>query len=52
LDVDGVRQVGFGDLPVYGCGGTHVASLSELGAVTITAVKMKKGQLIVQYEMG
>ncbi|RJF56113.1 alanyl-tRNA editing protein [Serratia inhibens] len=52
LDVDGVRQVGFGDLPVYGCGGTHVAALSELGAVTITAVKMKKGQLIVQYEMG
>ena len=45
----GVRQVGFGDLPAYGCGGTHVRSLAELGKVQITVVKMKKGQLIVQY---
>ncbi|CAI0729339.1 alanyl-tRNA synthetase [Serratia entomophila] len=51
-EVEGKRQVGFGELPAYGCGGTHVASLSELGEVNITAVKMKKGQLIVQYEMG
>ncbi|VTR22264.1 Uncharacterised protein [Serratia fonticola] len=47
----GVRQVGFGDLPAYGCGGTHVRSLAELGKVQITAVKMKKGQLIVQYQV-
>ncbi|MGO2434818.1 MAG: alanyl-tRNA editing protein, partial [Serratia proteamaculans] len=47
-----MRQVGFGELPAYGCGGTHVLSLGELGAVNITALKMKKGQLIVQYELG
>ncbi len=33
---DGLRQVRFGPLPAYPCGGTHVASLSELGVVTIT----------------
>ncbi|MGM7649849.1 alanyl-tRNA editing protein [Serratia marcescens] len=50
--VDGMRQVGFGELPAYGCGGTHVAALGEVGAIAITGVKMKKGQLIVQYELG
>lgn len=50
--VEGMRQVGFGELPAYGCGGTHVATLAEVGAIAITGVKMKKGQLIVQYELG
>ncbi|MEW7000736.1 alanyl-tRNA editing protein [Serratia ureilytica] len=50
--VEGMRQVGFGELPAYGCGGTHVAALGEVGAIAITGVKMKKGQLIVQYELG
>lgn len=49
--VDGLRQVGFGALPTYGCGGTHVSSLAALGTVNITALKVKKGQLIVQYEL-
>ncbi|BEL66607.1 alanyl-tRNA synthetase [Serratia marcescens] len=49
--VDGMRQVGFGELPAYGCGGTHVATLGEVGAIAITGVKMKKGQLIVQYAL-
>ncbi|AGB83153.1 MULTISPECIES: metal-dependent hydrolase [Serratia] len=48
---NGVRQVGFGDLPAYGCGGTHVRSLAELGEVTISALKMKKGQLVVYYAL-
>ncbi|WP_434636608.1 alanyl-tRNA editing protein [Klebsiella sp. I138] len=48
---DGLRRVGFGLLPAYPCGGTHVASLSELGSVTITQMKMKKGQLIVSYTL-
>ncbi|MFI8415844.1 alanyl-tRNA editing protein [Serratia sp. NPDC078593] len=48
---NGLRKVGFGDLPAYGCGGTHVGSLAEVGQVQINAVKMKKGQLIVQYEV-
>jgi Ser-tRNA(Ala) deacylase AlaX len=49
--VDGLRRVGFGSLPDYPCGGTHVASLSELGEVLITQLKMKKGQLIVSYTL-
>jgi Predicted metal-dependent hydrolases related to alanyl-tRNA synthetase HxxxH domain len=48
---EGMRQVGFGDLPAYTCGGTHIARLSELGDVTITQVKMKKGQMIVSYTL-
>lgn len=48
---DGLRIVGFGDLPGYPCGGTHVVSLSELGSVVITQVKMKKGQMIVSYDV-
>lgn len=48
---DGMRKVGFGDMPGYLCGGTHVVSLSELGEVVITQVKMKKGQMIVSYTM-
>lgn len=48
---DGARVVGFGDLPTYACGGTHVASLADIGAVTITKIKEKKGQLTVQYDV-
>lgn len=52
IDFDGgLRQVGFGDLPGYPCGGTHVARLSELGEVVITQVKMKKGQMVVSYTL-
>ncbi|NTZ50299.1 MULTISPECIES: alanyl-tRNA editing protein [Citrobacter] len=47
----GLRQVGFGDLPGYPCGGTHVARLSELGEVIITQVKLKKGQMVVSYTL-
>lgn len=48
---DGLRKVGFGDMLSYPCGGTHVASLAELGKVTILQVKMKKGQMIVNYTL-
>lgn len=52
IDFDGgLRQVGFGELPGYPCGGTHVARLSELGEVVITQVKMKKGQMVVSYTL-
>ncbi|WP_368893759.1 alanyl-tRNA editing protein [Kluyvera ascorbata] len=48
---DGLRHVGFGHLPAYPCGGTHVAHLSDIGPVTITQVKLKKGQMIVSYTL-
>jgi alanyl-tRNA synthetase len=45
------RKVGFGHLPAYPCGGTHVASLGAIGKVRILKVKEKKGQLWVHYEV-
>lgn len=48
---DGTRQVGFGELPAYACGGTHVQNLGELGQVTILALSEKKGALSVRYEI-
>lgn len=48
---DGTREVGFGELPVYACGGTHVQTLSELGQVTILALSEKKGALSVRYTL-
>lgn len=46
---DGTREVGFGQLPAYACGGTHVQRLGELGQVTILALSEKKGALSVRY---
>ena len=48
---DGLRTVGFGELPAYPCGGTHVASLAALGEIVISQLKMKKGQMIVSYTL-
>ncbi|MEX3773270.1 alanyl-tRNA editing protein [Pseudomonas sp. MYb118] len=48
---EGSREIGFGELPAYGCGGTHVRSLKELGKVTIAAVSQKKGTLSVHYSV-
>ncbi|MGH8350583.1 MAG: alanyl-tRNA editing protein [Pseudomonas sp.] len=48
---EGVREIGFGELPAYGCGGTHVRSLKELGAVTINTLSQKKGTLSVHYHV-
>ena len=48
---EGAREIGFGDLPAYGCGGTHVTSLKDLGRVTITSVTQKKGTLSVHYSV-
>jgi Ser-tRNA(Ala) deacylase AlaX len=49
---EGSREIGFGELPAYGCGGTHVRRLQELGTVTISALSQKKGTLSVRYEVG
>ncbi len=48
---EGTREVGFGELPAYACGGTHVQALSELGQVTILALSEKKGALSVRYSL-
>ena len=48
---DGTREVGFGPLPAYACGGTHVQALNELGQVTILALSEKKGVLSVRYSL-
>ncbi|MBD9590572.1 alanyl-tRNA editing protein [Pseudomonas sp. PDM03] len=48
---EGAREIGFGELPAYGCGGTHVRSLKELGTVTIASVSQKKGTLSVHYSV-
>ncbi|MBK4607461.1 alanyl-tRNA editing protein, partial [Enterobacter cloacae] len=48
---NGMRKVGFGALPAYPCGGTHVARLAELGDIVISQIKMKKGQLVVSYTL-
>jgi Ser-tRNA(Ala) deacylase AlaX len=47
----GIREVGFGELTAYGCGGTHVRQLQELGAVTIASLSQKKGTLSVHYHV-
>ncbi|AZF04629.1 alanyl-tRNA editing protein [Pseudomonas sp. R5-89-07] len=48
---EGTREVGFGELPAYACGGTHVQALGEVGQVTILALSEKKGALSVRYEI-
>ncbi|NUT74624.1 alanyl-tRNA editing protein [Pseudomonas sp. C1C7] len=48
---EGAREIGFGELPAYGCGGTHVRSLKDLGTVTIDSLSHKKGILSVHYHV-
>ncbi|MGE8151043.1 alanyl-tRNA editing protein [Pseudomonas vancouverensis] len=48
---EGAREIGFGDLPAYGCGGTHVRSLKDVGAVIVSSVSQKKGTLSVHYHV-
>src|SRR5207253_651102 len=47
----GTREIGFGELPAYGCGGTHVRRLQELGSVKIATLSQKKGTLSVHYSV-
>lgn len=46
---EGAREISFGELPAYGCGGTHVRRLQDLGAVVVESVAQKKGTLSVRY---
>jgi len=45
------RKVGFGDFMPYGCGGTHVKTTAELKDLHVLSAHMKKGQLIVHYDI-
>lgn len=47
----GTREVSFGPLPAYGCGGTHVQHLQQLGRVSIDSIAQKKGVLSVSYSL-
>ncbi len=47
----GTREVGFGDLPPYACGGTHVQTLAQIGPITILGLSEKKGTLSVRYSL-
>lgn len=47
----GIRCIGFGYLPSFPCGGTHVARLSDIGQIYISSVITKKGNLSVHYEV-
>lgn len=51
VDESQFRQVGFGHLPPYGCGGTHVETTADLNGLRVLSVHVKKGQLIVQYDI-
>lgn len=52
MTLDGnTREVGFGDLPAYACGGTHVQTLAQVGQVTILGLSEKKGTLSVRYSL-
>jgi alanyl-tRNA synthetase len=43
------RAVGFADQLRYPCGGTHVRSTREIGEITITKIKEKRGQTSIHY---
>lgn len=45
------REVGFGDLSPYGCGGTHVTSTAELNGLNVISEQLKKGQLTIHYDI-
>ena len=48
---DGLRMVTWGGLRAYPCGGTHVRNTTEIGAVHISKIKLKKGQITVSYSL-
>jgi alanyl-tRNA synthetase len=48
---NGQRMIGFGELSAFPCGGTHVRSLAEIGAIRLLDVKRRQNQLSVSYEL-
>ena len=48
---NGFREIAFGHLSSYPCGGTHVQSLAEIGEIEIIQCETKKGKLSVHYAL-
>jgi alanyl-tRNA synthetase len=46
---NGVREVAFGSLPAYPCGGTHIASTKQISKISILTVKQKNGEYSISY---
>ena len=46
-----IRVVGVAGNLMCPCGGTHVHNSSELGAITVTKIKVKKGEAKVYYKI-
>ena len=47
-----LRVVTIGTLDPVPCGGTHLASLAELDAITLLKIKSKKGNTQISYRLG
>lgn len=48
---NGLWQIGFGELFVYFCGGMYVVVLGEIGQIWIELVWVKKGEVLVWYDV-
>lgn len=46
---DWLRQVAFGELPAFPCGGTYVRSLGGIAQISITSAKLKSRELSLSY---
>lgn len=45
------RSIQIGDFSSIPCGGTHVLSTQEIGAIVVKSVKVKQGRLRISYEL-
>ena len=50
-NANGYREINFGHLPAFACGGTHVESLAEIIEISIAEYKLKKGKLTIHYKI-
>ena len=50
-NANGYREINFGHLPAFACGGTHVESLAEIIEISIAEYKLKKGKLTTHYKI-
>ena len=48
---NGFRKIAFGHFPAYPCGGTHVTHLGEIEILIIKSIQLKKGELMIRYDV-